>query len=319
MSGENGFLKGLRIFSQSPPFFFPYEPARPLITSSSLPPVWKHSSGSRIMAALLILDWLHKYPVLQVLAPQVQSPAGASTSKAWTSTAKSLAVFETYSYKIKTQSLAEDSGAQIWRPCYDKSVSSTSNSSRVRFSRAWQQHRSPSLNIGLWSRPPCRGTPAWDAAVFTWYRCPSTHGASEYTGVNMTAKKGLSFFFFFFSPQKLSSVSLSDCGSCHLFLRSLPVVSCWLSHQRLGGYEALWTRRCPAMRERCHPRRRCARTRGRRTRAASPRWEEGGHVRGCCRWRFSPVWELRGWTHLEEKGKGKKAQWEREREVRKEK
>lgn len=61
-------------------------------------------------------------------------------------------------------------------------------------------------------------------------------------------KRPLLFFFFFFFLFK-SKVQFSSCVPLIAVLHCLLAFSRRLSHQQLGGYEALWTRRCPAMRE----------------------------------------------------------------------
>ncbi len=132
-------------------------------------------------------------------------------------------------------------------------------------------------------------TPAWNAVVFIWYWRPTTHRVSKYTCVNMTARKGLSFLW---SLVKFDfSLCLFDRGC----VSSLLIPFCVSANFHIKNSVDMkpFGQGSPAVLEASLVVT-AARTKGRRTRAASPRWEEGGHVMGCCRSRFSPVWELQG-------------------------
>lgn len=184
-------------------------------------------------------------------------------------------------------------------PCYGKSVKSTSSSFQVRFpSRLLGVRHESSTDV--WVQIYCRSwfglhdvanTHAWNAVVFIWHQCPTTHGASKHTSVNMTAKRPpfFSFFFFFFEVRfswKSSLCVRLTVVVCYLYLCSNLHVNNLVDAKPFGQGG-------PAMHE-VSLAMTVARTKGRRTRAAWPRWEEGGRVRGCCRSRSSPVWELRG-------------------------
>lgn len=134
-------------------------------------------------------------------------------------------------------------------PCYGKSVKSTSSSFQVRFpSRLLGVRHESSTEV--WVQIYCRSwfglhdvanTHAWNAVVFIWHQCPTTHGASKHTSVNMTAKRPpfFSFFFFFWSPVQLKELALCPSNRG----RVLPLLVFQPSCQQLGGCEALWTRR----------------------------------------------------------------------------
>lgn len=142
----------------------------------------------------------------------------------------------------------------------------------------------------------------WNAVIFMWKLCSAIHGVSKYTGVNRTAK-GLSFISTLCRVQGCFSVLLIVNLWHFSILLSASVRfpinnSQWVETKPFG-------RGGPAVRE-VSLVAKVARTTGRQTWAASPRWEEGGHVMGCCHWHFSLVWGLQSGIRLQRKTKEEK-------------